>query len=71
MQAGFRQRRKQIHNGLGRQLPLPPGALADALDACGVDPERRPQTLSVEEWACLAGALAPVLGDDRRGRAGA
>jgi 16S rRNA (adenine1518-N6/adenine1519-N6)-dimethyltransferase len=71
VQAGFRQRRKQIHNGLGRELPLPPGALSVALDACGVDPERRPQTLSVEEWACLAGSLVPVLGGDRRGTAGA
>ncbi len=68
VQAGFRQRRKQIHNGLGRELPLPPGALAGALAACDVDPERRPQTLSVDEWACLAGILAPVLDDDRRGR---
>ena len=30
--------------------------------ACGVDPERRPQTLSVDEWACLTGRAraAPV-----------
>ncbi|HEY7332523.1 MAG TPA: 16S rRNA (adenine(1518)-N(6)/adenine(1519)-N(6))-dimethyltransferase RsmA [Candidatus Limnocylindria bacterium] len=71
VQAGFRQRRKQIHNGLGRELPLPPGTLAGALETCGIDPERRPQTLTVAEWACLAGILAPVLGDDRRGRGGA
>ena len=68
VQAGFRQRRKQIHNGLGRELPLPPGVLDAALDRCGVDPERRPQTLSVDEWVCLAGHLTPTLGDDRRGR---
>jgi 16S rRNA (adenine1518-N6/adenine1519-N6)-dimethyltransferase len=68
VQAGFRQRRKMIHNGLGRELPLPPGALDEALAACGVDPQRRPQTLSVEEWACLAGRLAQQLGDDRRGQ---
>ncbi|HEX6129552.1 MAG TPA: 16S rRNA (adenine(1518)-N(6)/adenine(1519)-N(6))-dimethyltransferase RsmA [Candidatus Limnocylindria bacterium] len=68
VQAGFRQRRKMLHNGLGRELPLPPGALDETLTACGVDPQRRPQTLSVDEWACLAGHLAPVLGEDRRGR---
>jgi 16S rRNA (adenine1518-N6/adenine1519-N6)-dimethyltransferase len=68
VQAGFRQRRKQLHNGLGRELPLPPGALDGALAACEIDPQRRPQTLSVEEWACLARHLAPVLGADRRGR---
>ena len=32
-------------------------ASSEALAACGVDPERRPQTLSVDEWACLTGRL--------------
>jgi 16S rRNA (adenine1518-N6/adenine1519-N6)-dimethyltransferase len=62
VQAGFRQRRKQLHNGLGRELPVPRAALDGALDGCGIDPERRPQTLSVDEWACLAGPLSPLLG---------
>jgi 16S rRNA (adenine1518-N6/adenine1519-N6)-dimethyltransferase len=68
VQAGFRQRRKMLHNGLGRELPLPAGALDAALAACDVDPQRRPQTLSVDEWACLAAQLTPVLGEDQRGR---
>lgn len=68
VQAGFRQRRKQIHNGLGRELPLPPGALDAALLACEIDPARRPQTLAVDEWACLFHHLAPHLSDDQRGR---
>jgi hypothetical protein len=57
VQAGFRQRRKQIHNGLVRELPASREAVTDALERCGVDGERRPQTLSIEEWACLALAL--------------
>jgi 16S rRNA (adenine1518-N6/adenine1519-N6)-dimethyltransferase len=61
VQAGFRQRRKQIHNGLGRELPISREALDEALAACGVDAERRPQTLSIDEWACLTRALAPAL----------
>ena len=61
VQAGFRQRRKQIHNGLGRELPLVPEALESALETCGVSRDRRPQTLSVDEWACLATGLAPAL----------
>jgi 16S rRNA (adenine1518-N6/adenine1519-N6)-dimethyltransferase len=61
VQAGFRQRRKQIHNGLGRELPVSRMALEGALATCAIDPERRPQTLSVDEWACLAGQLSPVL----------
>jgi 16S rRNA (adenine1518-N6/adenine1519-N6)-dimethyltransferase len=70
VQAGFRQRRKQLHNGLGRELPLPPGALDGALATCAIDPQRRPQTLSVDEWACLSRDLAPLLEADRRGRRG-
>ncbi len=61
VQAGFRQRRKQIHNGLGRELPFERGELQTALAACDVDGERRPQTLSVSEWACLTEQLAPRL----------
>jgi 16S rRNA (adenine1518-N6/adenine1519-N6)-dimethyltransferase len=57
VQAGFRQRRKQVHNGLARELPVAREAVTDALERCGVDGERRPQTLSVDEWACLASTL--------------
>jgi 16S rRNA (adenine1518-N6/adenine1519-N6)-dimethyltransferase len=63
VQAGFRQRRKQLHNGLGRELPVPREALTAAFAACGIDSERRPQTLSVDEWACLATRLTPALAD--------
>ena len=61
VQAGFRQRRKQLHNALGRELPVSAAALGGAFTACGIDPERRPQTLSVAEWACLRRALGPEL----------
>ena len=56
-QAAFRQRRKQIHNSLARELPVDRDTVDGALSACGVDPERRPQTLGLPEWACLAAAL--------------
>lgn len=61
VQAGFRQRRKQVHNGLARELPVDREDVEAALATCGVDPERRPQTLTVEEWACLAADLGPRL----------
>ena len=61
VQAGFRQRRKQIHNSLTRELPISREQVEAALAACGVDPDRRPQTLAVGEWACLASRLAPRL----------
>lgn len=61
VQAGFRQRRKQIHNGLTRELPVDRDAVSAALASCGVTPDRRPQTLEVAEWACLTDQLAPLL----------
>jgi 16S rRNA (adenine1518-N6/adenine1519-N6)-dimethyltransferase len=68
VQAGFRQRRKQIHNGLSRELPLSGAEVEAALAGCGVTPDRRPQTLSVDEWVCLHGDLAPRLTDTANGR---
>ena len=61
VQGGFRQRRKQVHNGLTRELSVDREVVAGALAACGVDPDRRPQTLSVDEWACLTARLGPLL----------
>lgn len=61
VQAGFRQRRKQVHNGLSRELPVDRDAVTAALERCEVAPDRRPQTLTVAEWACLADAFGPAL----------
>ncbi len=67
VQAAFRERRKMIHNVLARQLPLSGAQVAAALDAAGILPDRRPQTLGVGEWLALREALGPV-GPDLRGR---
>ena len=61
VQAGFRHRRKQIHNALGREVQVERGTLIAALARCGIDGERRPQTMTIEEWACLAEALREAL----------
>ena len=60
VQAGFRERRKKLHNVLSRQLPLPSTTVRGALAAAGIDGDRRPQTLSVEEWLALRVALGPL-----------
>jgi 16S rRNA (adenine1518-N6/adenine1519-N6)-dimethyltransferase len=57
VQAGFRERRKMIHNTLTRQLPIQPERVDAALDACGIVRDRRPQTLAVGEWLALAEAI--------------
>ncbi len=67
VQAGFRERRKMLHNVLPRQLPLEPAAITAALESAGIAGDRRPQTLGVGEWIALLGALGP-LPEDRRGR---
>jgi 16S rRNA (adenine1518-N6/adenine1519-N6)-dimethyltransferase len=67
VQAAFRERRKMIHNVLARQLPIDAGRVAAALEAAGIAPDRRPQTLAVGEWLVLREALGPI-GQDRRGR---
>jgi 16S rRNA (adenine1518-N6/adenine1519-N6)-dimethyltransferase len=64
VQAGFRERRKMVHNVLVRQLGLPVAAVDAALTTAGIDRDRRPQTLSVEDWLALRAAL-----DGRRSRA--
>jgi 16S rRNA (adenine1518-N6/adenine1519-N6)-dimethyltransferase len=56
--AVFTRRRKTMTNALlaledGRRLPLPPGA---ALAAAGLQGSRRPETLSIVEFATLADA---------------
>jgi 16S rRNA (adenine1518-N6/adenine1519-N6)-dimethyltransferase len=54
--AAFQLRRKTLRHGLGRGL----GDRADLVEAvlahCGVDPGRRPETLDLDEWRCLARA---------------
>jgi 16S rRNA (adenine1518-N6/adenine1519-N6)-dimethyltransferase len=61
VQAGFRERRKMLHNVLPRQLPhIGRERFVAALEKVGVEDSRRPQTLSVEEWMALSAALGPL-----------
>lgn len=53
VRAGFRERRKQLHNSLARSHLAGPETLTGALEGAGIDPRRRAQTLSVEEWVAL------------------
>ena len=60
VQAGFRERRKLLHNVLARQLPIDGERVDAALEACGIDRNRRPQTVAVGDWIALAEALGPI-----------
>jgi 16S rRNA (adenine1518-N6/adenine1519-N6)-dimethyltransferase len=66
--AGFRERRKMIRNVLGRQLrtgedgatgaPVGQARVDAALAGAGIEGDRRPQTLSVEDWLRLHEAFS-------------
>ena len=60
VQACFRERRKKLHNVLSRQLPLTAAEVARILTEVGIDGDRRPQTLSVDEWLALRIAIGPL-----------
>jgi 16S rRNA (adenine1518-N6/adenine1519-N6)-dimethyltransferase len=55
--AGFAQSRKQLRNALRHGLSLPVGEVEAALVQACVDPKRRAETLSIEEWAALSNAF--------------
>jgi len=57
VKAGFAQRRKTLANALSAANLAPKGALEAALAATGIDPKRRGETLTVEEWEALCRAL--------------
>lgn len=56
VRAAFQKRRKQLPNGL-KGLGIEPQATRDALDAMGLSPDARPETLGFEHFAQLAETL--------------
>ena len=59
VRAGFAQRRKQLRNTLAASLRLPPDDVVAALASVDVDATRRAETLTLEEWGRVTGALYP------------
>jgi 16S rRNA (adenine1518-N6/adenine1519-N6)-dimethyltransferase len=55
-QAGFSDRRKQLHNALRINLRMTPEEVAHLLAAAGIDGRRRAETLSLPEWDTLVAA---------------
>jgi 16S rRNA (adenine1518-N6/adenine1519-N6)-dimethyltransferase len=60
VRAGFSQKRKQLLNTLSAGLHLPKPEAAAALNAAGIDPKRRAETLSLEEWGALTRRLTDI-----------
>uniref|UniRef100_A0A7C4KFQ4 Ribosomal RNA small subunit methyltransferase A n=1 Tax=Anaerolinea thermolimosa TaxID=229919 RepID=A0A7C4KFQ4_9CHLR len=55
--AGFSQKRKTLRNALAGGLQISPVESGALLEQAGIDPQRRAETLALEEWAALAQAL--------------
>jgi 16S rRNA (adenine1518-N6/adenine1519-N6)-dimethyltransferase len=53
----FRHRRKQLRSALGHEAGLDRERATAVLAAAGIAPDRRPETLSLEEWVALAHAV--------------
>jgi len=53
VQAGFSASRKQMVNSLAQGLGLPKAEVLSLLEKCHIVPQRRAETLSLEEWAKL------------------
>ena len=51
--AGFSQKRKTLRNALAGGMGWGKEKAAEILQAAGIDPQRRAQTLSIEEWGRL------------------
>ncbi len=56
--AGFSQPRKQLKNSLAAGLRVDAGTASGWLAAAGIDPRRRAETLSLEEWLALYRAVS-------------
>ena len=53
--AGFSQKRKMLRNTLSAGLKISPEDAGKLLNAAGIDPTRRAQTLELVEWRTLVG----------------
>jgi 16S rRNA (adenine1518-N6/adenine1519-N6)-dimethyltransferase len=60
VRAGFSQRRKQLRNSLSVGLCISVEDVEKALRQAGIDPKRRAQSLSMEEWDRVHRALTPT-----------
>lgn len=57
VKAGFGQKRKQLRNALSAGLRQPAQAIDAWLAQANIDPTRRAETLSLDEWRALANAM--------------
>lgn len=59
VRAGFSQKRKQLKNAISSGLSLSNKDAGQLIERAGIDPQRRAETLTLDEWASLARAVQP------------
>ena len=64
VRAGFTAARKQAVNSLTRGLGLPKGEVQQLLAKASIDPQRRAETFSLEEWAELWRIFSKLRADN-------
>jgi 16S rRNA (adenine1518-N6/adenine1519-N6)-dimethyltransferase len=60
IKAGFGQKRKTLRNSLSSGLRISPADAESLLISAGIDPKRRAETLSIEEWKRLSSVYSPA-----------
>jgi 16S rRNA (adenine1518-N6/adenine1519-N6)-dimethyltransferase len=62
IKAGFGNRRKTLKNALAAsELNIDPNTAKRVLETSGIDPVRRAETLTVEEFVALSNNLLPIV----------
>ena len=57
VRAGFSANRKQLVNSLSNGLKVPKSEILPLLERTGIDPQRRAETLTIDEWGVLYGVF--------------
>ncbi|MHB8807763.1 MAG: 16S rRNA (adenine(1518)-N(6)/adenine(1519)-N(6))-dimethyltransferase RsmA [Anaerolineaceae bacterium] len=61
IKAGFSQKRKMLRNTLSSGLHLPHDQVETLLEQAGIDPQRRAQTLSIDEWGKVTDTFLSII----------
>ena len=59
--AGFSQKRKMLHNSLSSSLHWPSKDIVSILESAGINPQRRAETLQMDEWKILVEKASQYL----------
>lgn len=70
VRAGFSQKRKQLKNALGGGLGWSATAAGELLEHAGIDPTRRAETLTLDEWAALTRLYVASLSPEKDTKSG-